>query len=216
MVKLQVALDLRDLNKAVKIAHEVIENGADIIEIGTPLIKEFGSEAIKRIRKEFPKITILADMKTMDAGFLESQIAFEAGADLTVVLALADDSTILEAKRAAKEYNGSIVIDLINTPNPVKRALEIYSLGVMNFCFHIGVDVQKRRRASILELLNDIKSFKRKAKEGKVFIAGGIRIEMLNTILNYPIDVIVVGKAITGASNPGEVARKFKEIIKLN
>jgi len=67
-VILQVALDFVDLHRAVKVAEEAIEGGADWLEIGTPLIKSEGMNAVRHLRKLFPATTLLADMKTMDAG----------------------------------------------------------------------------------------------------------------------------------------------------
>jgi hypothetical protein len=72
-VILQVALDFVDLHRAVKVAEEAIEGGADWLEIGTPLIKSEGMNAIRHLRKVFPGVTLLADMKTMDAGRAEME-----------------------------------------------------------------------------------------------------------------------------------------------
>ncbi|MDR1954986.1 MAG: orotidine 5'-phosphate decarboxylase, partial [Candidatus Methanoplasma sp.] len=79
---LQVALDLMQLNRAVAIAHEAVDGGADWIEVGTPLIKSDGAEAVRTIRREFPGMKIIADTKTMDVGGLEVEMMAKAGADI--------------------------------------------------------------------------------------------------------------------------------------
>ncbi len=94
MPSLQLALDLMQLGRAVAIAHEAVDGGADWIEVGTPLIKSEGAEAVRVLRKEFPGRKLIADTKTMDVGAFEVEIMAKAGADVVTVLGLADDSTI--------------------------------------------------------------------------------------------------------------------------
>ncbi|TIQ02810.1 MAG: hypothetical protein E5X61_34820, partial [Mesorhizobium sp.] len=53
---------------------------ADIIEIGTPLLKRFGLSAISTARELCPEIMVLADTKTVDGGQLEADMVFGAGA----------------------------------------------------------------------------------------------------------------------------------------
>ena len=79
MPVLQVALDLMQLNRSIAIAHEAVEGGADWIEVGTPLIKSEGAEAIRALRREFPGHKIIADTKTMDVGSFEVEIVAKAG-----------------------------------------------------------------------------------------------------------------------------------------
>ena len=102
-VILQVALDFVDLHRAVKVAEEAIEGGADWLEIGTPLIKSEGMNAIRHLRKVFPGVTLLADMKTMDAGRAEMEMAAKAGANIAVVMGDAPESTIKECIQAGEE-----------------------------------------------------------------------------------------------------------------
>ena len=96
---LQVALDFADLERALRLGREAVGGGADWIEIGTPLIKSEGLDAIRRFRAEFPRQTLVADMKTMDAGRAEMEMAAKAGANVAIVLGVADDGTIREMHR---------------------------------------------------------------------------------------------------------------------
>ena len=121
---LQVALDLLELKRAIEIAEEALEGGADWIEVGTPLIKSEGMNAVREIKRRFG-VTTVADMKTIDTGAVEVEMAAKSGADIIIILALSDDSTIKEAIRAARKYGAKIMADLINTPNPVERAKEL-------------------------------------------------------------------------------------------
>ena len=111
-MKLQVAMDVLTIEAALELAGKVAEH-VDIIELGTPLVKNEGLSAITAIKTAHPDKIVFADLKTMDAGELEADIAFKAGADLVSVLGSADDSTIAGAVKAAKAHNKGIVVDLI-------------------------------------------------------------------------------------------------------
>ena len=93
---LQVALDFLNLNRALKVAEEAVAGGVDWLEAGTPLIKSEGLDSIRELRKKFPRATIVADMKIMDVGRMESEAAAKAGANIVCVLGAASDATIRE------------------------------------------------------------------------------------------------------------------------
>ncbi|KKL51740.1 hypothetical protein LCGC14_2292490, partial [marine sediment metagenome] len=93
-IKLQVALDFVELSRALDVAAKAVAGGADYIEAGTPLIKSEGLDAVRRLREMFPDHTIIADMKTMDAGRIEAEVAAKAGANVMTVCGTASESTI--------------------------------------------------------------------------------------------------------------------------
>ena len=88
-VRLQVALDFVDNSRALKSAREAVEGGADIVEVGTPLLKAEGLDAVRMLHKEFPHLPIVCDAKTMDAGRGEVEIAAKAGASIVTILGVA-------------------------------------------------------------------------------------------------------------------------------
>ena len=110
---LQLALDFLNLNRALKVAEEAVHGGVDWLEAGTPLIKSEGLDSIRALRKKFPKITLVADMKTMDVGRVETEAAAKAGADIVCVLGASSNSTIRECVEAGKNYGASIEVDLM-------------------------------------------------------------------------------------------------------
>jgi hypothetical protein len=79
----RLILDLLTVEDALALAGKVAEH-VDIIELGTPLIKAAGLSAVTAVKAAHPDKIVLADMKTMDAGELEADIAFKAGADVAV------------------------------------------------------------------------------------------------------------------------------------
>jgi len=202
---LQIALDV-DRGKALSLCKK-INKYIDIIEIGTPLVKGEGLGIIKEFKK-FRK-PIVADLKTMDTGFLEAEMAFKAGADISSVCGTADDSTIKGAIKVARKYGKEILVDLIAVKNVIKRTKEIMKLKPDYIGVHTGIDMQKRE-SPLVNLRKVSKIVKGKVK---VVVAGGIGVENIGKIIEYNPDVVVVGGAITKAKNPERVAKELKEII---
>ncbi len=214
MTKLQVALDLLSLEKAIDIATKVVRGGAHILEAGTPLIKAVGVECIRELRRRFSNVEIVADTKTMDAGAIEAELMISNGANYITVLGVAPNSTIKEAVRKAHELGGKVVVDLMNVDNPVGRAKELYPLEVDGFCIHTGIDVRIHRGILVTSLLDLVKEIKSELKDVSISIAGGIRLEHISLIKKYPVDIIIVGSAIVKSENPEEITKEFIKKLK--
>jgi len=135
---LQVALDFENLSRALAAATEAVEGGADWIEAGTPLIKSEGLDAVRALKKAFPDRRIVADMKVMDTGAFEVEIAAKAGANVVTVLGAADDDTIAEAVRGGELYGAEVMVDLLGVPDPVARSRRAAELGAGAVCWHVG------------------------------------------------------------------------------
>ena len=149
---LQVALDLVHGDRALQIASEAVAGGAEWIEAGTPLIKSEGVEIVRRLKKAFPDRTIVADMKTIDVGGAEVEIAAKSGADVVVVLGLSSDPTITEAVMSARQYGAKIMVDLFNVKDKAARAKEAEGMGAAYVCVHVGVDEQMVGGSPLAEL----------------------------------------------------------------
>ena len=201
MALVQVALDFVDLGRALKVAEESAKGGAEWLEAGTPLIKSEGMEAVRQLKKRFPSKAIVADMKTMDTGSLEAEIACKSGADVVSILALADDKTIREAAVACKRYGAKLMVDLIGCPKPVERGIACEKLGAEIVCAHAGIDQQMGGVTS----LSIAKGLFGKVRV-KIAIAGGINSETVAQAAKYA-EVIVVGGAITKAGDAEKATR---------
>ena len=206
-MKLQVALDLLTTDDALELAGKVAEH-VDIIELGTPLIKAAGLSAVTAIKNAHPDKIVFADMKTMDAGELEADIAFRAGADLVSVLGSADDSTIAGAVKAAKAHSKGIVVDLIGVPDKVTRAKEARALGAKFVEFHAGLDEQAQPGFNLQSLLNA-------GAEARVpfSVAGGVKASTIDAVQRAGADVAVAGGAIYSAADPALAAKELKAAI---
>ena len=137
-MKLQVAFDIQNSDEVLNL---VGINGdlIDIVEIGTPLIMKEGLKSVRRIKKEYPNQTILADLKIMDAGLLEAQMGFDAGADIVSVLGLASKKTLTSVKQTADQNGGKVMVDMINHPNPEKKWYDLMKMGMDYCCLHTAV-----------------------------------------------------------------------------
>ena len=202
----QIALDLIDLPRALQIAEEAVKGGVTWVEAGTPLIKAEGMNAIRELRRKFPSFTIVADMKTMDAGAVEVEMAAKAGANIVLILGVSPDSMISEAVLAGKKYGVKIGTDLIATDDPVKRAVELENLGVDIINIHVGLDQQ------VLGM--DPIDLVRKVSEAcssnvQIAAAGGLNSETAVKAYEAGADIIIVGGSLYKAKHPEESAQKI-------
>ncbi|MBR6497778.1 MAG: DUF561 domain-containing protein [Methanomicrobium sp.] len=203
---LQAALDLTELKRAVQIGKEAVAGGADWIEVGTPLIKSEGMNAVRTLKSVFPDNTIVADMKIADTGTLEVEMAAKAGADVVCVLASSDNSVIEEAVRAGNLYGVKIAADLLNVPNPLERSLELEKTGVDILIAHVGID-QQMKGMDALSLLKEI--------SGKVSLpigaAGGLDAVSAGEAVKAGASILLVGSSITKAADVRAAAAEIKK-----
>ena len=205
---LQVALDLMNLPRAVQIAKEAVEGGADWIEAGTPLIKSEGLESVRSLKRQFEGHKIVADLKTMDVGGVETEIAAKAGADIVTVLGVADDGTIEEAIRAGRNYGAGIMVDLLGVKDKAKRAGEAERMGADYICLHLGIDQQmfgKDPFENLKEVAGTVNI--------PVAVAGGINSETAPKAVENGASVIIVGGAIIKAKDVTKAAEAVKRSI---
>jgi 3-hexulose-6-phosphate synthase/6-phospho-3-hexuloisomerase len=205
---LQVALDFENLSRALLAAREAVEGGADWVEAGTPLIKSEGLDAVRELKKAFPDRRIVADMKIMDTGAFEVEIAAKAGADLVTVLGTSDDDTIADAVRAGEKYGAEVVVDLLNVADPVARTRTVAALGVAAVCLHIGIDMQMAGKTPFARLAGV-------ATESPipVAVAGGLNSETVADATRAGARILIVGGAITKSPDIPEATRRIRQAI---
>ena len=207
-MKLQVAMDVLTTEAALKLAAQVAPH-VDIIELGTPLIKAEGLRAVTAIKAAHPDKIVFADLKTMDAGELEADIAFTAGADLVTILGVAGDSTIAGAVKAARAHGKGIVVDLIGVKDKAARAKEVTALGATFVEMHAGLDEQVEAGFTFGTLLEA------GSTSGVPFsVAGGVTIATIGAVQEAGARVAVAGAAIYGAADPAVAAAELRAAIK--
>jgi len=212
---LQIALDSTDLKRVLKLSVEVasVTKCESVwLEAGTPLIKSWGTLAVKSL-KDLTGCFVVADTKSMDVPGLEGAVMYEAGADAYTVLAVAEDEMIKEAVEAARSYGKSVIGDLISHPRPLQRAQELHRLGVDTIVYHIGISVQRARGLRAIDLLNEAARIKRETSL-RVAVAGGIKPEDVKKIVEEGIDIVIIGGAITNSERPIEAVMKTLTYMK--
>ncbi|HCY06870.1 MAG: 3-hexulose-6-phosphate synthase [Erysipelotrichaceae bacterium] len=208
-MKLQIALDTLTLKECIELLDET-KDYIDIVEVGTPFIIEKGMKPVKKFSKRYKDLEILADTKIMDAGELEAEIAFKAGADIVTVLGVTHDETVQGALKAAKKYGGKIMIDMIGVNNIEERAKELEDMGVDYICVHTAFDIQSTGHNPLEEL----KRVNKVITKSKTAVAGGVKLETVDEIVSEGVDVVVVGGAISNASDRVLAAKQIKERLK--
>ncbi|MFJ5624740.1 3-hexulose-6-phosphate synthase [Peribacillus loiseleuriae] len=208
-MELQLALDLVNTEEAIKLVEEV-KDYIDIVEIGTPVVKIEGLQAVKAMKEAFPQLQVLADMKTMDAAGYEVLKAAEHGADIVTILAVAEDESIKGAVAEAKKQGKKILIDLIAVKDLAKRAQEVDAMGVDYICVHTGYDLQAKGQNSF----KDLETIKGVVKNAKTAIAGGIKLETLPEVLKSNPDLVIVGGGIANQDDKKAVAAEMQRLIK--
>ena len=203
---LQVALDMLELDRAIEIGRESLEGGADWLEAGTPLIKSEGMHAVRTLRDTFPDVKIVADMKTMDTGAIELEMAAKSGASVVSILAVADNATIKEAIESAHKYGVALMVDIINTEDPVSRAKELQDLGADYVCVHVGID-QQMQGMDTLSILEKVAG----AVSIPLAVAGGMDAASVSDAVNFGADIIIVGGNITRSAQVKESTKKIRD-----
>lgn len=206
-MKLQFAIDTLTTEHALALAAAAAPH-VDILELGTPLIKSEGLSAVTAIKNAHPDKIVFADLKTMDAGELEAEIAFATGADLVTVLGTAGDSTIVGAVKAATKHGKGVVVDLIGVADKPARAKEVVALGAEFVEMHAGLDEQAEEGFTFETLLRDGEA------SGVPFsVAGGVNASSIGAVQNSGARIAVAGSAIYSASDVGAAAALLRDAI---
>jgi 3-hexulose-6-phosphate synthase len=204
-MKLQLALDTLTLDDCIALVDQLKQH-IDIIEIGTPVLLEYGLQAVSKMKEHFPALEVLADAKIMDAGEYEASQCFKAGADIVTVLGVSHNTTIEGVVRAARTYGRKVMVDMIDVPDLRQRAIEIDRLGVDCICVHTAFDLQASGANPLAEL-EVILSVIQHAEAG---VAGGVKLATIDAIAALKPGIIVVGGGITNQPDPLSAAKTLK------
>lgn len=204
MTVIQLALDRLTKEQCFELA-EKTSPYIDWIEVGTGVIKEYGVEILREMKDRFPDKTIVADMKTCDAGKHEALQAFENGADVTTVMGFVADATIQDMLDVAKEKQKQVMIDLLGITDS-SRIEVLRNLGADLLNIHIAIDLQKEVSWSGHHF-----EFVKTVPDARIAVSGGIKLENVSFLMQQKPAVLIVGSAITGAENPIAAAKALRE-----
>ena len=204
-MKLQIAFDITDLDKAIELAKKV-EEQSDILEIGTLLIYKNGIKAVERFRETFPKKTLLADTKIIDRGKEAVAIMASAGADWVTVMAGTGKEVIHSASAMAHQCNIKVMLDLVDSSSLGQSALDAKNLGADALLFHQAYDEKDAL------ILLDKWDMVRGNTPLPIFVSAKINRSTIFNILNIKPDGIIVGKSIIDADDPAQEAQFFYDL----
>ncbi len=212
---LQIALDIPDLERTKRIIEELPRSDSIILEMGTPLIKKYGTEIIGKIREVEKGAFIIADLKTLDVGQVEVDIAFDETADAVVASGLAPIETLDKFVYEAHRLGIYAFIDTLNVPDPLKVLKSLRELPDV-VILHRGIDTERKGRKKEGHQWGDIRRIKREFKDRKLLVgvAGGIEPETAVQALGDGADIIIVGRDITQSKDVERSVRRFLNIMK--
>ncbi len=150
---------------------------------------------VRKLRERFPNTPIVADLKTMDGGWLEAKMMADAGATHVVVMARAHPETIKCVVKAGQDYNIKVMGDNLACPDMVQGAKELEDLGCDYIVHHIGYDERRGiaaggwRMPSPLDQLREVVA----AVKIPVQAVGGLTLEQAIRTPEYGAPLVVLG-----------------------
>lgn len=202
----QISLDLTSIREALDHAHKAVRAGVDWLEAGMPLILAEGLHAVKALRQEFPEHPIVADLKTMDGGYLEVEMMAKAGATHVVVMARSHPATINAVVKAGRDLGIMVMGDNLACRDKAGAALALQELGVNYIVHHVGYD--ERRDPEVLarnggrapSALDDLRAVV-EAVQIPVQAVGGLSVADIMRLPDYGVDHLVLGAPLTVAAD---------------
>jgi bifunctional enzyme Fae/Hps len=206
----QIALDMPDIDALKKVVSQLPKSDRILFEVGTPLVKRYGMEVIREIRKFAKDAFVIADLKTLDVGQVEVDLAFNETADAVVVSGLASSSTINKFIYESKRLGIYSSVDMmeVNDPLGVLKGLDDTPDIVI---LHRGIDEESKGKTR-WQVIQDIKN-ELPGKKILFSVAGGIREETAKEALKKGADILIVGRYITQSKDVEKAARGLLNLV---
>jgi len=205
---LQIALDAPNLERAKEIISQIPQSDRIILEVGTPLLKKYGTKVIRDFRETARDMFIAADLKTLDVGKVEVDLAFEETADAVVASGLAATEMLNGFIYEAKRLGIYAVVDMMEVEDPIRKLQSLKQLPDV-IILHRAIDVEKTV-VHRMELIQELrKTFPQ--ERFLVAVAGGINPETAIEALKQGTDIIIAGRYITQSKDVKRSVRDFLE-----
>ena len=208
--RVQISLDLQTLEDALPTAEIAVRAGVDWLEVGTPLLLGEGLHAVRALHERYPDHPIVADLKTMDAGYLEAEMVFRAGATFVVVMARAHEHTVRETVRAARACERYTMGDVMLCPDKVEAARQLERGGVDVIIVHTGLDERHAERGR--SPLDDLRLV-RPAVKVPLQAVGGLSIEQAAACPSLGASLVVIGAPLVVGDHKLEPAADADELF---
>ncbi len=195
----QISLDLTNIDEALETAALAMRAGVDWLEAGTPLILAEGLHGVRKLREAFPRVPIVADLKTMDGGYLEAEMMAKAGATHVVVMARAHEETIKCVVQAGEDHGVKVMGDNLGCPDMVAGAKLLEDLGCHYVIHHIGYDERRGIAAAGQRMPNPLDQLREvvDAVSVPVQAVGGLSLEQAIECPRHGAPLVVLGAPLT-------------------
>jgi 3-hexulose-6-phosphate synthase len=195
----QISLDLTNIDEAIETAAMALRAGVDWLEAGTPLILAEGLHGVRQLRAAFPGIPIVADLKTMDGGYLEAEMMAKAGATHVVVMARAHAETIKCVVNAGRDFGVKVMGDNLGCEDMVAAAKWLEDLGCDYIIHHIGYDERRGIAAQGLRMPSPMDQLREVVEAVKIPVqaVGGLSLEQAIQCPGIGAPMVVLGAPLT-------------------
>jgi 3-hexulose-6-phosphate synthase len=195
----QISLDLTNIDEALETAAMAMRAGVDWLEAGTPLILAEGLHGVRKLREAFPGIPIVADLKTMDGGYLEAEMMAKAGATHVVVMARAHEETIKCVVNAGRDFVVKVMGDNLGCGDMVAAAKWLQDLGCDFVIHHIGYDERRGIAAKGFRMPSPLDQLREVVQAVKIPVqaVGGLSLEQAIQCPGYGAPLVVLGAPLT-------------------
>ena len=204
----QISVDVATIEQGLGVAGAALAGGVNIVEMGTPLLKNEGvSNVVPAFRRKFPEALLLADMKTMDGGAFEARAVYAGGGNIIDFLALAGVDTAKaicavrdEFRRADPELPRLVFADiLVPHQGPAAQAgevaLRMLEAGVDAVGVHLQSDA-RRADPTLIErhYLDDVARaiFERVGGAAPVQVVGGLNVAQAKSLAQAGLRAFVI------------------------
>ncbi|GAC1427236.1 MAG: orotidine 5'-phosphate decarboxylase [Chitinophagaceae bacterium] len=195
----QISLDLINIDEALETAAMAMRAGVDWLEAGTPLILAEGLHGVRILREAFPGVPIVADLKTMDGGYLEAEMMAKAGATHVVVMARAHEETIKCVVNAGRDFGVKVMGDNLGCADMVAAAKWLEDLGCDYVIHHIGYDERRGIAAKGIRMPSPLDQLREVVQKVKIPVqaVGGLTLEQAIKCPEYGAPLVVLGAPLT-------------------
>lgn len=205
------------LNSTLEEAEEIISqlpaSERILIEVGTPLIKIYGTEAISKIKMAVsPGAYIVADNKCADLAGREVEMMANAGANAATCLGVAPIETIDGFVEECEKFGIDSILDMMNVTDALSVLRKLKKLPDI-VMLHRGVDESELAREK------QIPYYQIKQIKGNynllVAVAGGDTINEVQSAIFNGADIVVVWKNFyTPSAETAKLAKSFLSEVK--
>ncbi|MFX1487336.1 MAG: bifunctional 5,6,7,8-tetrahydromethanopterin hydro-lyase/3-hexulose-6-phosphate synthase [Promethearchaeota archaeon] len=207
---LQIALDVPSLKKTTEIIKQVPHSDRILLEAGTPLVKRYGVDVLKKLREVAKDVFITCDLKTLDVGKVEVDMAYEATSDAVVASGLAAKETLDSFIHEAQRLGIYAIVDMMNVENPVEKLTSLKEKPDV-VILHRAIDAEASEKPR-WDFIKEIKALYKK-KKVLLAVAGGVVPETASLALKSGADLLIVGRYITQSLDPERAVREFLKVF---